>query len=110
MADLRYLELLDDDRQYITEHWEEIENLQSSILQPVNMEKVYLKSVFSWIGNTLEGNVDGISRQMMEYYANHSNEVVLASYDNYQAVVILDLSDGQVSSCLLYTSPSPRDS
>lgn len=98
MADLRYLELLDDDRQYITEHWKEIENLQSSILQPVNMEKVYLKSVFSWIGNTLEGNVDGISRQMMEYYANHSNEVVLASYDNYQAVVILDLSDGQVSS------------
>ena len=42
MMDPRYLELLDDDRKYIKEHWEEIANFHSSILQPVDLEQVYL--------------------------------------------------------------------
>ena len=79
MTDPRYLELLDDDRQYITEHWEDIKNFHSSILQPVDLEQVYLKSVFSWIGSSLAGDIEGISRQVLEYYANNSNEVVLAT-------------------------------
>lgn len=98
MMDPRYLELLDDDRKYIKEHWEEIANFHSSILQPVDLEQVYLKSVFSWIGSSLEGDIDGISTQVLEYYANNSNEVVLATYDHHHAVVTLDLTNGQVSS------------
>ncbi len=106
MTDPRYLELLDDDRQYITEHWEDIKNFHSSILQPVDLEQVYLKSVFSWIGSSLAGDIEGISRQVLEYYANNSNEVVLATYDQYRAVVTLDLTTGQISSASFQECPT----
>lgn len=105
MTDPRFLELLDDDRKYIAEHWEDITNFHSSILQPVDMEQVYLKSVFSSIGSSMADDIDGISTQVLEYYANNSNEVVLATYDKHRAVVTLDLTNGQISSASFEKNP-----
>lgn len=98
MADGMHLELLEDDRRYLTEHWEELRSFHSSILQSVDFDTVYLHSVFSWIGSSYARDFDAISTQVLEYYANNSNEVILATYDQRHAIVTLDVITGRINS------------